>query len=229
VPAGVRRLVAVPVATAGAESTLRTVRRLAVLTAFVAALALVVGAQASAAERLVRHTVPGDGVSLSVPASWVALDHRDVLSEQVLAELSRENPQLAPLFTALRSGSIRFLAADPKVRQRFATNVNIVVSRAPAGLDFNAYRGAIVAQLDQLPSVAGPIRTSVVTLPTGKAVRVRYGLKLVARGRKFTTATLQYGFLRRGRSIVVTYTTLPTLAGTYDATFAASASSIRLT
>lgn len=203
-------------------------RRLTVLTAVIAGLALVAGTAANAGERLVRHSVPGEGVSLSVPASWVALDYRDVLSEQVLAELSRENPKLAPLFVALRSGSVRFLAADPHVRQSFATNVNVVISRAPAGLDFDAYRGAIVNHLEQLPSVAGPIRTSVVTLSTGKAVRMRYGLKLTARGRTFTTATLQYGFLHRGRSIVVTYTTLPTLAGSYDATFAASARSIRL-
>jgi hypothetical protein len=204
------------------------VRRLAVLTVVVAGLTLLAGTVANAGERLVRHSVPGEGVSLTVPASWVALDYRDVLSEQVLAELSRENPQLAPLFVALRSGSVRFLAADPNVRQSFATNVNVVISRAPAGLDFDGYRRTIVTQLERLPSVARPIRTSLVRLPTGKAVRVAYGLKLTARGRSFTTATLQYGFLHRGRSIVVTYTTLPALARSYDVTFAASAQSIRL-
>jgi hypothetical protein len=39
--------------------------------------------------------------------------------------------------------------------------------------------------------------------------------------------TLQYAFMRPGRSVVVTYTTLPSLAGRYHATFVRSAASIR--
>jgi hypothetical protein len=50
----------------------------------------------------------------------------------------------------------------------------------------------------------------------------------MVQGRRLVTETLQYAFLRGGRSIVVTYTTTPESGAAYAPTFSRSARSIRL-
>jgi hypothetical protein len=206
------------------------VRRAAVLIAVAVGLAATAAPLASAAPPLTRHTVPGVGVTLSVPSSWVAVDYRQVLTQGVIDRLSRENPKLAFLFRALRQGSIKFVAADPIVRSGFQTNVNVVVGAVPAGLTAATYRQALVTQIGALPSVKGRVAANAVTLPAaGPGVRLSYSLQLVVQGRRIVTKTLQYAFLRGNRSIVVTYTTTPASARAYTSTFARSASSIRLT
>jgi hypothetical protein len=206
------------------------VRRAAVLVAVALGLAAAAAPLAAAAPPLTRHTVPGVGVTLSVPSSWVAVDYREVLTQGVIDRLSRENPKLAFLFRALRQGGIKFVAADPIVRGGFQTNVNVVVGTVPAGLTPATYRQALVTQLGALPSVQGRVAVNAVTLPTaGPGVRLSYRLQLVVQGRRLVTKTLQYAFLRDNRSIIVTYTTTPASAGAYTSTFTRSANSIRLT
>jgi hypothetical protein len=72
------------------------------------------------------------------------------------------------------------------------------------------------------------IRDSVVTIGGEAAIRLSYRLRLTAAGKTFIVQTLQHAFLRSGKSVGFTYTTLPRYAGTYAATFKASAQSIRL-
>jgi hypothetical protein len=174
-------------------------------------------------DRFERYAVPGQGMSLAVPASWVAVDAS--LPRAIVERLARENPRLAP-FLAQVSGPAspaKFLALDPVVRQGFAANVNVVVTPIPA-LTFAQYRGALVAEVR---SVAGPaIDDTVVTIDGVRGVRLGYRLR-IRLGRAFTVQTLQYAFPRRGRSVVVTYTTLPSERSRYAATFARSAASIR--
>jgi hypothetical protein len=204
------------------------VRRAALLVAAAATLAVTAAPAAPAAKPLTRHVVPGVGVSLAVPGSWIAVDHREVLTKEVIERLSRDNPELASLFSALKSGGVKFVAADPKVRGGFATNVNVVVASAPPGMTQAGYRRALVTQIGAIPSVKGPVASAAVTLPTGPAVRLRYNLQLMVQRRRLVTETLQYAFLRGGRSIVVTYTTTPESGAAYAPTFSRSARSIRL-
>src|SRR5918992_3223650 len=102
---------------------------------------------ASAADPLRRHTVRGQGVSLSVPTPWVAVDRR--MPQSVLSRLARENPRLAPFIGQLsqRNSPMKFLALDPVVRQEFATNVNVVVTPVPAGLTFETYREGLLREV----------------------------------------------------------------------------------
>jgi hypothetical protein len=203
-------------------------RRTALLVALAAGFASWFAPAATAASPFARHAVPGVGVSLSVPRSWIAVDHREVLTQDLIERLSRDNPNLTFLFTALKRGGVKFVAADPDVRGGFATNVNVVVSTTPSGMSHEVYQRALVAQLQALSSVKGRVASATVTLPAGRVVRLRYNLQLVVQGRSLTTETLQYAFLRSGRSIVVTYTTTPANAAGYSRTFAASARSIRV-
>jgi hypothetical protein len=65
-----------------------------------------------------------------------------------------------------------------------------------------------------------------VTVAGVRGLRVRYRFQLKL-GTTYTVQTLQYAFLREGRSVVVTYTALPSVAARYEATFQRSAGSIR--
>jgi hypothetical protein len=200
------------------------VRRTSLL-AIAAALATAVVAAASAATPFQRHAVKGQGVSLAVPTSWIAIESG--IPHSLVDRLSKQNPALAPYIDQLaRPGSpMKFLALDPAVRNGFATNANVVVVPAPAGTTFDLYRVGILAGLRALKP--GKITQRVVTIGGKRALRISYRFRITL-GRTRTVQTLQYAFLRGLRSIVVTYTTLPSLESRYAATFARSAASIRI-
>jgi hypothetical protein len=194
------------------------------LAAVVLAAATLVSA--TSAESFRRHAVRGQGISLAAPASWVATDRG--LSPAVVEQLARENPKLAPFVRGLGGSNspMKFIALDPKVRNGFATNVNVVVVPAQTAISFTQYREALLAELRSI--VTGKIDQSVTKIAGAQVLRFSYRLRLTL-GRTVTVQTLQYAFLRPGRSVVVTYTTLPSLSGSYAATFRKSAASIRFT
>ena len=188
-------------------------------------LTVALAGSALAANRFARHTVLGQGLSLAVPASWVVADSR--LPDDVIERLSRENPQLEPFMRGLRgpNAQTKFIALDPAIRDRFATNVNVVVVPFQGAITFAQYRRALATELRAVLQGA-KVEEAVVTIHGARALRVRYRLRLQL-GRAFTVQALQYAFLRKGRSVVVTYTTLPQHAPRYEQVFATSAASIR--
>jgi hypothetical protein len=57
-----------------------------------------------------RHPVPGTAASLSLPGRWQTLTRAEVLNKALPAGV-KQNPQLAPILSALRSSSVlRFFA-----------------------------------------------------------------------------------------------------------------------
>ena len=197
--------------------------------ALVIGLALVVGAtslvgSAVGAERFKRHAVRGQGMSLEVPASWVAVDAS--LPSATITQLGRENPKLAPFISQLGgpNSPAKFLALDASLRGGFATNVNVAVVPVPS-ITFAQYRTALASEIRSIVGSA-PIDARSVTIAGARAVRLSYKLQ-IRFGRTVVVQTLQYGFLRPGRSVVVTYTTLPGLKSQFAQTFARSAASIR--
>jgi hypothetical protein len=201
------------------------VRRAVPLTRAGALVALALVVSAPAATPFPRHTVKGEGVSLAVPASWIAIESG--IPKSIVDRLSQQNPRLAPYLDQLaRPGSpMKFLALDPAIQSGFATNANVVVGPVPAGTTFDLYRAGVLAGLQALKP--GKVSQRVVTIGGRKALRTGYRFR-VTLGRTRTAQTLQYAFLRGTRSIVVTYTTLPALQSRYAATFARSAASIRI-
>jgi hypothetical protein len=199
------------------------VRRSLTFLALVSAAAVLAGS-AVGAQRFKHHTVPAQGMSLSVPAAWVVVDSR--LPKDVVDQLSRENPKLAPFLSGLsRPGSpIKFIALDPAVRGGFATNVNVVNVPLSASLTFTQYQNALAGELRSVG--AKNLRKSLVTIGGVRAVRLSYRFQLTL-GATYSVQTLQYAFLRSGRSLVVTYTTLPSQNARYVQTFKQSAESIR--
>lgn len=199
-------------------------RRVALVLSALALAGALAGSSAGASGYR-RHSVPQATVSLSVPASWVVIDRR--LPADVVDRLLRENPSLAPFMQSLRppNSPTKFIALDPAARKGFATNVNVVAAPVPSWMTFPYYRKALPLEVRNI--ARGRVQTRAVTIHDAHAVRLLYHLPLHYGGRTFTVQTLQYAFLRRGRSVVVTYTTLPALAGRYARTFASSAATIR--
>lgn len=179
---------------------------------------------AIAAERFKRHAIPGQGMSLAVPAPWVAVDA--TLPRTTIARLGRENPKLAPFLGQLSGpgSAAKFLALDPALKDEFATNVNVVVVPIPS-VTFDQFRTAIVSEIQGIVGSA-TVDHRAVTIGGARAVRLAYRFRIRV-GRTFTVSTLQYAFPRPGRSVVVTYTTLPRFVSVYAPTFARSAASIR--
>jgi hypothetical protein len=188
-------------------------------------LVLAVLASPAGAAELKRHSV-GDGMSLTVPDSWVAMNARQLVSNAALDQLARENPKLAPFVRQfVQSGSpVKFIAVDPSLRGGFASNVNVVSLPLPGNIPIEQYRAALVGQVRAVGGAR--IAASVVRIGGQPAVRLSYRLRLTV-GQPVTVQTLQYAFVRSRKGIVVTYSTLPRLAGSYARTFQASAASIR--
>lgn len=179
---------------------------------------------AFAAERFERHAVLGQSMSLAVPAPWVTVDAN--LPAATIYRLGRENPKLAPFLGQISGpgSAAKFLALDPAVKGGFATNVNVVAVAIPS-VTFAQYQTAIVAEIQSIVGSA-TVDHRAVTIHGVRAVRLAYPFRIRV-GRTYTVSMLQYAFLRPGRSVVVTYTTLPRFAATYAPTFARSAASIR--
>jgi hypothetical protein len=199
--------------------------RVRLLVAFAVALTAL-ASPASAAEQK-RYAVKGERVSVAVPDSWVTFTGDRLLDNATLEQLARDNPRLAEFVRAFTrsGGGVKFVALDTRLRGGFAANLNVVAVRVPGMSSFEQYRTALLAELRAF--VPGRVSSSVVRIDGQQAVRLSYRLKLAAAGRPVTTQVLQYGFLRRGKSLVFTYSTLPRYAGAYAQAFRASSASIR--
>jgi hypothetical protein len=167
--------------------------------------------------------------SLGVPKSWTAITREELRETGAVERFSRDNPAVAPLLDGiLRSGSpMKFIALDPAVRQGFATNVNVVVEDVPDDMELSDLARSSAADLRTLGVVRG-LRTGIVSLPAGEAVKITYRMQLRYGTVTRSVATLQYALIADGKSYVVTYSTLPGLKQRYASAFEDSAQSFRV-
>jgi hypothetical protein len=167
--------------------------------------------------------------SLGVPKSWTAITRDELRESGAMERFSRDNPAIAPVLDGiLRSGSpMKFIALDPAIRQGFVTNVNVVVQDVPDDMELSDLARSSAADLRSLGVVRG-LRTSVVSLPAGEAVKINYRMRIRYGAATRSVATLQYALIEDGESYVVTYSTLPDLEQRYASTFTDSAQSLRL-
>lgn len=196
-------------------------------------VALVAGlASVGSAATTTRLTIPGAGASIAVPLSWKSLDRRTVTNSAAFRRFLDDNPSLRP-FVAQMTGAnsaIKLMAFALGASRGFATNVNVVLTAPSPGLTPAQIAAIYGRELKkQLTTLRGPVATSVVTLPSGKAVRASYKVDFVNAGKRLTVQTLQYLVLRPTKSLVVTFSTLPAEARKRNGTFTAVARSLRFT
>jgi hypothetical protein len=167
--------------------------------------------------------------SLGVPKSWTAITREQLHDTGALERFAKENPTIAPtLQGVLEPGSpIKFLALDSEVKQKFVTNVNVVVQDVPDGMDLPDLERSSIAELSALRVVHG-LKTRVTSLPAGQALKLTYLMQLRYGAATRSVATLQYALIEDGKSYIVTYSTLAGLERRYASSFADSAHSLRL-
>ena len=175
------------------------------------------------------YKVDSAGFSIAVPESWKTISADEFSKGGGMEDVIRDTPVLRPYAEAFEGPNsvLKFVAVDPKVRNKFATNLNIIVEEVPAGMTIEGYQQALLSQLRAFEALQGEIETERVELPAGPAARLTYHLKLLAGGRQVTTSTLQYAIVLDGAAHILTYTTTPDLAFTYQDTFAESVRSFR--
>jgi len=179
---------------------------------------------------LTTYQVASEGFAVAVPEAWRAISVDELGDGGELESAIEETPSLAPYAEALRGPNsvLKFVAVDPKVRNAFATNLNVIVEELPSDATLEQYEQATLAQLRAFPSVRGEIESERDELPAGPSVRLSYSLELTSGGRLVTVATRQYLLVAPRAAYILTYTTLPELASDYEDAFAESARSFRL-
>lgn len=198
--------------------------RLTAALAFAAGLLVVAAVPASAStDRWTSHSVAAAGFSISAPDTWVDVTR---LSPKIL-EQAKQIPSLTAFADlAKRSKAVKIVLVDAgatTVANHYATNMNVVI--APTLGDLRLLREASVAQLKSSGVVVGAVASSYVTLPAGRAVRLRYTARYLPSTP--VVSLVQYLLIRHGSSVVVTYTTLPKLRTIYGNVFVQSARSLR--
>jgi hypothetical protein len=161
------------------------------------------------------------GIALAVPATWIDVTR---VTPQLI-DRAKAIPALQAYIEAARSSkAIKLLAADvgpATAKSGFANNANVV--QTPAIGDLSLLRDAAVAQLRASGIVSGSIRTGYTTLPSGRALTLRYALKVGGE----LVSTTQFVLIRAGVSTALTYSSRPRALP--DATIQRSARSLRLT
>jgi hypothetical protein len=192
------------------------------------AVALAAAPSAGAAPDTRTYRIADVKLSFAVPATWVRLTLRDGVGSAG-ERLRRESPHLAMIHEAMTRAvpAARLVAYDPSTRRGFVTNVNVIVTRVPAGLGFDQYLRLTRAELLQLPGLVASPAVRATTLPAGPAARSHLRATVVVDGRRVVGDVTQFAFLRDGRSIVLSFTSAATAAARNAPVVARSAASIR--
>lgn len=176
------------------------------------------------------YEVSSQGFSIGVPPEWRVISVDEALPEDVREELSRDNPELAPMLEAVVSGEqpVKLFAFDPEVEDRFATNVNVLAVDLPSDVGLDEFVAANEADIEAFSGRVGPIASEQAQLQGGTARRLTYRVRVKSEGRERTVATLQYLLVGTGKGYVVTFSTLPNMSGRYEPTFDRIVASLRV-
>jgi hypothetical protein len=191
------------------------------------------GGSASAPEAIgsdgfTRYEISSGRFSIEVPEVWHGTTGAQ-MQRVSFRTLARENPVFRPYAEAAarKHSSFKFFAYDPVVRKRFATNLNLLVTRTGKHTTAARYRSQVIHEARSIAT--GKVHARDVVLPAGPAVRLEYRARFSLAGASKAVSIIQYGLLLGEKSYILTYTTLPAFAAEYEYSFKMSANSFRLT
>ena len=175
-----------------------------------------------------RYEISSGNFSVAVPDTWHATTSTQ-MQKASFKLLARENPVFRPYAEAAakKRSPFKFFAYDPVVRNRFATNLNVVVSQLRAKSTPESFRRRLVAEAGSI--TASKVHATEVSLPAGDAVRLEYRGRFSFEGKRKVVSTVQYALLVDKKVYVLTFATLPAFADEYEWAFRTSADSFRLT
>jgi len=171
------------------------VRGLAASWAALGAVAVPVALAGSPALRQER--VPAYGVALKVPTGWVGLDPGKITLARVA-----------------------YAVADPRSTAGFHANLNLLVSRVPAGTTIRRW---LLGNSASRYLAIGTLRSAKVN---GQTALVYESSRLEKSG-GVPLYTLEVAFNHDGKAYLFTYTAPASARGSFRATFVASASTIK--
>ena len=156
-----------------------------------------------------------EGYALTLPTGWVRLDPNPASMDAYLNSLNGARPEARQLVeaaaAAFRSGLAIFVAFDTS-SLTLKSFSDLAVIRAPGtGLTLETLLPLTAGQLKTVPSIVQPIRTSIVTLPAGRAGKLVYAIRMPVAGLGTITITaIQFVLIKSGSMYVVTFgTTAP--------------------
>ena len=199
--------------------------RRAILTALL--LAAVVSAcggesQPSASGNWTRHDVRDTTASVALPEEWKVIRDFDKAS---IEDFTKENEKFAPYVEPLLQNDVfKLWAVDPDIQDEFATNLNVVVTPVNKPLIEWVESETVTARQIAVP---GSLKSRYVQTPAGEAAKLEWLVDLKTGGGTKQMRAVQYLFEKDGVGYVLSFSTLPDLATTYEPTFTKSAKSFR--
>jgi hypothetical protein len=183
--------------------------------------------EAVVGDGLTRYEISSGRFSIGIPETWHATTSTQ-MEKASFKRFASQNPAFAAYAGAVakKHSSFKFFAYDPVVRNRFATNLNVVVIPVREGRTPERYKRSALAEAKSIAD--SRLDSSEVDLPVGKALRIEYRARFLLNGRKKTIAMTQYALLVDSKSYVLTYSTLPAFRSDYSAWFKLSAESFQL-
>jgi hypothetical protein len=148
--------------------------------------------------------------AITLPTGWQSLPVDPVKMKAYIESLPADSDIRAVLEKATAaSTAAKFTAFDVRpgdVANGFARNVNIIVQPAARGVSLTDVEAAGKASLATLSSVRKPIKSKIVGLPSGQAVRVDYTIDVPgADGKKIAVAGIQYYLLLKKATLIITF------------------------
>lgn len=155
--------------------------------------------------------------TISLPASWEAIDPTQLGDAGALEQLKDRNPALAAVIDSsveqMRSGSIAFVgldAASASEARPFADNVNVVPPRGRlSAANWSRFVTESMAAVQQALKLGAPPRTTPIRLAgADQAVETTYGYELsTPDGSRISVGVQQYLILARDKPFVLSLTT----------------------
>jgi hypothetical protein len=153
------------------------------------------------------YEVAEDGFEVAVPRPWIARSSAQIPNAGTLRRLSVEYTEIIGYFETLVGDTpTRFVAAAPRLRKNFATNLTVTIEAVEPGTSLEQYEGRTYAQiLSTAANVEGEIERSRETIPAGPVRVIRYERRF---SDAITLATRHYLLVSGDRAFALTYTTV---------------------
>jgi hypothetical protein len=169
--------------------------------------------------------------AITLPSGWQSLPVDPAKLKAYVESLPADSDIRKVLEkAAATSTAAKFTAFDIRpgdVANGFARNVNIIVQPAARGVSLSDVEAAAKASLATLSSVRKPITSKIVSLPTGKAVRVTYTIDVPgAGGKKIAVGGTQYYLLLKKATLIITFSSDLDSKAAADADFTTMVQSI---
>ena len=167
------------------------------------------------------------GFALTLPDGWESLPVDAARLKAFIAALpagSQLRSVLEGQATATIQQAIAFWAFDVRPENAvtgFARNINIIV-QPPTSMDLRTIRAVAQASLEALDAIRKPVKSSIVKLPAGEALKLEYVVDVAAAGAKSTSvAGTQYYIQLPKSTLIVSFSSdlasQPSAATDFDA------------